>query len=121
MRGTEAMRAGDWATARGAYEEGLAGAEAAAPSERFLGDLVPEGHYNLACIYLQRSAGMLSPSAAALEVPQDEASRLRDEAFCHVRAALDLGFPDRTQFEGDVDLFPLHDDARWRELFASRR
>jgi len=121
MRGTEAVRAGDYATAREAYEEGLAGAGEGTPSEAFLRDLLLEAHYNLTCVFSLGSVGKSSPSAAAVDVPPDEASRLRDEAFRHLRAALDLGHSDRIAVEADLDLVPLHGDARWMEILAPRR
>lgn len=44
-----------------------------------------------------------------------------DRAFEALYDAMDAGFDDIELMETDQDLFPLHDDARWRALVAGTR
>ncbi|MBI5369027.1 MAG: hypothetical protein HZA54_18475 [Planctomycetes bacterium] len=129
--------AGDYAAARPALEEGLAGFAALSSEDRTQALTQPAvrqaldgARYNLACILALASAGRdrptptAGPSAPALPAaapasappPPADAARLRDAAFQHLHAAIDLGYGDAAHLAADSDLAPLHDDPRWKDL-----
>ncbi len=75
-----------------------------------------DAHYNLACLSSLASAGKSRADARPEPVNTAEALRLRDDAFKHLREAVELGFADEKQIRADTDLSPLYADPRWGEL-----
>ncbi|MEK7866313.1 MAG: tetratricopeptide repeat protein, partial [Planctomycetota bacterium] len=80
------------------------------------GDGIVEAHYNLACLYAQRSAGVDRRGEAPRPVDADRAQEWRGLAFGHLARAIEMGWRNREQLEKDPDLMPLREDARWNEI-----
>ena len=62
------------------------------------GSYVPLTEYNIACAH-----SLLGDA---------------DEAFAHLDAAMEAGFGDVAQLEGDADLKALHGDPRWNQVLV---
>ena len=54
-------------------------------------------------------------------VESEESARLREDAFRHLRRAIELGYADAQRLADDADLAPLRDDPRWTELVSRVR
>ncbi len=126
--GGEAISAGEYAKARGKYEEGLrlfdaypADEQAKRMKDPAVSKALVDAHYNLACVLSLASAGKAGPEAVASPIAADEAARLRDAAFEHLGKAIDLGANDRAVLEKDADLVPVRTDPRWAALLARLR
>ncbi len=115
-RASEAIRRGDYPTARRLDEEILTGASAEAEEDPALRTTLGTCHYHLACIDSLASAGRDGPQAEAKPVEEDEAGRLRERAFVHLARAIDLGGCDAMLLSADTDLAPLRDDAHWSDV-----
>ncbi len=117
--GDDAIQHGNYDAARARYEDGLAKATEADEQKPAARPKLQSAHYNLACIYALKSDGRESPKAEKKPISAEEASRLRERAFQHLRKAIDLGYTDAQHIGEDTDLVPLHDDPRWAEVLKS--
>ncbi len=112
------IRAGRYLAARNRLERLVADAEPTAPpTDAARTDLI-HAHYNLACILAVFSTGRDAPAAEPKECAPGERENLRAAAFAHLGRAIDLGWRDAAQTDGDADLAWLRDDPRWAALRA---
>ncbi len=103
--------AGDLVGALGDLERVL---ELSGPKAR--GDGIVEAHYNLACLYTQRSVGVERRGEAPKAVDADRAGEWTGMAFAHLSRAIEMGWRNREQLEKDADLAPLRNDPRWMDI-----
>ncbi|MBI3268777.1 MAG: hypothetical protein HYZ53_07125, partial [Planctomycetes bacterium] len=132
-RGVRAVETGDYATAERALRAGLAGFEAAfnalsRPERQRLSeepgvfDGLTNAHLQLGRVCAARSSGREGPAAPGAVAPPapaptpDRAKRLREDAFTHLEAAVELGWRDVERLRADPELVPLHEDPRWERL-----
>lgn len=127
--GESAVQTGDYPSARIHYEAGLAALDhtlgglpaadrAARLADAALRAALMNAHYNLACILALAATGRDRADAPApAQAPAAaEAACLRDNAFDHLRRAIEFGYADAAHLAADSDLATLHDDTRWAEL-----
>lgn len=88
--------------------------ELAGPRAR--GGEIVEAHYNLACLYAQRSIGVERRGDERRAVELDRAEEWRGRAFECLSRAIELGFRDRAHLEKDPDLEPLRGRQEWKAL-----
>ncbi len=127
-RAREAFAAGNFSSARAEFERGLSLLdEELAPlteqertarmADPTLREQMLTANHLLARLLSLASVGRDRPTShgggADREVSPEEAARLRDRAFRHLEAAIDLGGRELAQGAGDPDLAPLRADPRW--------
>ncbi len=101
------------------YRRAIADSEGAlerAPGSAALRGQLARAHYAEGRAESLASAGRLVSGGEA--VTPEEAERLRERAFRHLRAAVEGGFDDAARIQGDAALDPLRDDPRFAELLA---
>ncbi len=119
-----ALREGRWAEAARLYAQAL---DSAPPPPADPAQMPPVerearlgAHYNLACVQAQRSVGADPADAAGGRHAPDPAG-LREDAFRHLHAAIDLGWKDARHAVQDPDLEPLRGDPRWTQVLDRMR
>ncbi len=107
---------------RESYREAIADCERAldrAPGSAAVRVQLAQAHYAQGRAESLASAGRLATGGEA--ATPDEAARLRERAFRHLRAAIDGGFNDAARLAEDAALRPLCDDPRFAELLTRVR